>query len=156
MNHFEPFTHIETPQKIDYSIIMDQKILKELQEIKKTLHTVVTKNDVKQFITKDDVEQLVTKDDVKQFLTKDDAKQFLTKEDARNFATKDNLRKELSNYATKDDLDEKLNKHSEKICEDLGEVISTLFTKTDELKADRTDLEAIEARVDKIEQKLVH
>lgn len=79
---------------------------------------------------------MITKEDAKSFLTKDDAKNFLTKDDAKNFVTKEYLDKALDKQA-----------------EDFGEVVSQLFIKTDEKKADRIEVASLEKRITRIERK---
>src|SRR5258708_35477345 len=81
------------------------------------------------------------------FATKDDLKNFATKDDLKNLVTKDDLKQELAKYPTKDDLKNSFEKQSE----DFGEVVSELFTKTDEKKADRTDVDHLDKRVTRIE-----
>jgi ABC-type enterochelin transport system substrate-binding protein len=56
----------------------------------------------------------------------------------------------LAKMVTKDDLKSGF----EKQAEDFGEIVSALFTSADEKKADRTDVEALDKRVTKIERKL--
>ncbi len=107
---------------------MDQKILNELQSIKKILATVVTKADAKNFITKDDL-----------------------KNELATYPNKDDLRQELAKFLTKDDLNDAL----EKQAEDFGSVVSELFAKIDERKADRADVKALEHRVTLSERKIV-
>jgi hypothetical protein len=82
---------------------MDQKILKELQEIKKSLTNVVTKEEAKFFATKND---LVA----------------------------------MENRLTKEIKDVEIN----------------VTVSADKNKAEKADLEKLERRVDKIEQKLAH
>lgn len=105
---------------------MDLKILKQLEEINKKLANVVTKDDAKKFAMKNDLENLVTKDDLKTV---------------------------LANYPTKNDLREQLQKQTEVICEDIGKVVNGLFTETDKLKADRSDVADLDERVTKLERK---
>ncbi len=102
---------------------MDQKILKQLEEIRKTLTNLVTK---------------------------DEARNFATKDDLKNFATKDDL-KDLVTIAY---LDEQLKKQSQYICEDLGEVINKLITETDKVKANKSDVQILETRVENLERKV--
>jgi polyhydroxyalkanoate synthesis regulator phasin len=105
---------------------MDPKIINQLEEI---IARVLKRAKV------------VTKDDVKNFLTKADAKNFVTKEDIREFATKDDINKlEGSLHA--------------KIKHDIEETISQIVTSTDKIKADKTTVNALTARVKNLERKV--
>ncbi len=61
-----------------------------------------------------------------------------------NVATKDDLK----NFATKDDL----KNMATQIIEDLSDVITGLIESVDEKKADKSEVELIKKRVEKIEQ----
>jgi hypothetical protein len=113
---------------------MDQKILKQLDEINKKLDNVITKDDLdhalKNFITKDHLDHAL-----------------------KNFITKDHLDHALKNFITKDHLDQRLKKQAETICEDISETVNALFTETDKQKADRTELSEVAKRVTKLESR---
>ena len=89
----------------------------------------------------------------------------LLKDLLKNVATKDDLKKALSNYPTKSDLTKALEKYASK--DDLLEMEKRLLIEirdvegfttvnADKHKADKVDLEALEERVDKIEQKIAN
>lgn len=74
--------------------------------------------------------EVVTKDEAKQFLTKNDAKQFATKEDLKSM--------------------------KEELIKEIRDVEVSVTVSADKNKAEKTDLERLETRVTKIEQKLAH
>src|SRR6266550_3545312 len=104
---------------------MDQRILNQLERLEKLVASMAT--------------VMVTREQAKNFETKDDLKNSATKDDLKNLVTKDYLR-------------EQLKKQAETICDDLSESFNALFTKTDEIKADKKDVSALEVRVEKIER----
>ena len=69
-----------------------------------------------------------------------------------NFVTKDELQAQLQaqTEVTRDELQAQ----TEAICEDIGKVVTNLFTETDKLKADRKDVAALDKRVTKIEGRI--
>lgn len=86
---------------------------------------------------------VVTKDDAKRFATKDDLKTALA-----NHPTKADLQEALANHPTKQDLHDALAAQSEDICQ----VMTDLFIETDNLKASKKDLIALDKRVTRLEQ----
>lgn len=120
----------------------NKQILQSIQEIKKRLGQMATKDDLKRFATKDDLFLLEKRFDQK-FATKDDLKQFATKDDLKKFATKDDLKQ----FATKIDLQSMKNE----IIEEISDLITDFVQTIDEHKADRKDVAHLEKRVDKLE-----
>lgn len=83
----------------------------------------------------------VLKNIVKNMATKDDLKHFATKDDLRSLEK--NINNKLENFATKEDL--KLG---------LDDLLADIVEVVDKNKAEKSVVEALAKRVDKIEQKL--
>lgn len=79
----------------------------------------------------------------KDFVTKDDIKSLEDNIDKKlkNFATKDDLKNELKNFATKKDL--KLG---------LDDLLAEIIEVVDKNKAEKSDVEALERRMDEVEK----
>lgn len=92
-------------------------------------------------------QQMVTKDDLKKSLAK-----HITKDDAKNFATKEDIAI-LSNKidATKEELNRELKIQLSKQTEDICKINTDLFNSTDKIKADKTEVAALDQRVTKLE-----
>ncbi len=112
--------------------------------------------DLKQIreVIREATRHLAAKKDLQGFTAKKDLREFATKEDLERFATKEDLKKELDKYATKEDLKRELSLYATKkdLREGLGTLLVGIVEVLDKHKADKTQVDALEERVTKLEE----
>lgn len=105
-----------------------------------------------------DLQQIdsIFKKRLESFATKRDLDHFATKKDLESFATKRDLKRELAQYATKDDLKQQLAEFSTKkdLKDGLDDLLGDIISAVEKAKADKTEVQSLEKRVNLIEDEL--